>query len=573
MAHIDAGKTTTTERILYHSGKIHKMGEVHEGKAQMDFMDQEQERGITIQSAATTVYWQGHQINIIDTPGHVDFTAEVERSLRVLDGGIVVLDGKKGVEAQTETVWRQAKKYKIPRLIFINKMDGVDNVEKFDENLKSIREKLHTIPLPVQFPIGAGRELEGVVDIIEQKAYYCQMGDKEEKYQIKDIPTNLLEKAKQYRRELIEKIIEHDEKLALKYLEGEQLSVEEIKKLLRQATLTGKHFPVFCGSAYKYVGVKLVLNGVVDYLPSPLDMAEIPVFSLRDKNKAGKILANSYIYNVNQDKKERISQLVRVHANDKEKIKEVGAGDIAAAINLEHTITDKETGQMIIAGMGELHLEVSMERLRREYKLDIESKPPKTGGRGHDARIWITFEPNKGKGFEFVDAKKGQDMSSKDAEEVKEGLEEAMSSGLLLNYPLLDVKATLLGGKRHEVDTQPGDFKNAAVLAFRENKEKLGLVLLEPIMQLQVIVPKDYMGDILANLGSRRATIENTKEEEDNTYIDGKIPLKEILNYSTILRQLTKGRGTYSMHLSHYQEVPKETLEKILKEEKILLGE
>jgi elongation factor G len=554
-------------------------------------------------------------------------------------------------------------------------MDGVDNVEKFTDNLKSIREKLHASPLPVQFPIGAGRELEGVVDVIEQKAYYCQMGDKEEKYQIKEIPPNLLEKAKRYRQELVEGIIEQDEKLMTKYLDGhlkiQELSVAEIKKLLRKATLTGKYFPVFCGSAYKYVGVKLVLNGVVDYLPSPLDVPPIPVFLPQDKSKqseidcnsslpylalafkimvdnfnnkltffrvyAGKVTANSYIYNVNRGKKERISRLVRMHANNKEEIKEVGTGDIAAAIGLENTITgdtfgdeknpllletidfaepvitqalepktnqdkdklrealeklkiqdpsfkywiDRETGQMIIAGMGELHLEVSVERLRREFKLEIESKQQKvsyretitkkvenvegeykkqTGGSGHFARVKLTFEPNKGKGFEFVDAKKGQEMSNKDAEEVKEGIEEAMSTGLFLNYPLLDIKVTLLEGKRHMVDTKPGDFKEAAIRAFRgdgveERKKKiqeLGVVLLEPIMQVEVVVPKDYMGDILADLGSRRTSIENTEEKEGDSYIGGKTPLREILNYSTVLRQITKGRGTYSMHLSHY---------------------
>ncbi|CAI2195386.1 10054_t:CDS:2, partial [Funneliformis geosporum] len=453
MAHIDAGKTTTTERILYHCKKIWKMGEVH---------DKEE-----------------HQINIIDTPGHVDFTAEVERSLRVLDGGIVVMDGKKGVEAQTETVWRQAKKYNVPRIIFINKMDGVENEEKFVDNLKSIREKLGVEPLPIQFPIGAGRELKGIVDIIEQKAYYYhQLGDKEkakeEEYQVKEIPSHLVERTKKYRHELVEKIgkvIEQNEELLLKHLEGHELSVEEIKKMLRQATLTGEYFPVFCGSAYKHVGVKLLLDGVVDYLPSPLDVGEIPTFSLLDKNKegsincnsplpylalvfkivfddrnqrvtfirvyAGKISAGSQIYNVNQGKEERIRSLVRMHANIKEGIEKVEAGDIAAIIGLEYAITgdtfgdrknpllleaidfaepvisqaieprtnkdkdklrdalenlkvqdpsfkyrmDRETGQMIIAGMGELHLEVSVERLRKEYKLDIESKQQKVSYR------------------------------------------------------------------------------------------------------------------------------------------------------------------------------------------------
>lgn len=703
MAHIDAGKTTTTERILYLCGKIHKIREVRgkedDGKgATMDYMEQERKRGITIQSAATTVYWKDRQINIIDTPGHVDFTAEVERSLRILDGGIVVMDGKKGVEAQTETVWRQAKKYNVPRVIFINKMDGVENEEKFTENLKSIWEKLRVEPLPVQFPIGAGRELEGIVDIIEQKAcYYYQLDNKEkareEEYQIKEIPPHLVKRTKKYRHELLEKIgkvIEQNEELLLKHLEGQELTTEEIKKLLRQATLTGEYFPVFCGSAYKHVGVKLLLDGVVDYLPSPLDVGEMPVFSLQDKNKegfvncnsplpclalafkiifddrnqrvtfvrvyAGKISAGSRLYNVNQDKSETVSSLVRMHANNKEKIEKVEAGDIAAIVGLEYAITgdtfgdkknpllletidfaepvisqaiepktsndadklkdaldklkvqdpsfksriDRETGQMVIAGMGELHLEVSVERLRKEYKVDVEVKQckvsyretitkklenvevwykKKTGGSGHDARIWINFEPNEGKGFKFIDKTSGQGMDKKkgEVEEVRKGLEEAISSGLLLNYPILDLKATLTKGQRHEVDTKPGDFKQAAILALRgdgvEEKQKriqeLGVSLLEPIMQIEIIVPRDYMGDVLADLGRRRTVVEDTEEKEGNTYINGKTPLKEMLSYSTTLRQLTKGRGEYSMHLSRYQAVPKGILEEILKEEKL----
>ena len=690
MAHIDAGKTTTTERILFHSGKIHKIGEVHEGKAQMDFMDQEQERGITIQSAATTVYWKDHQINIIDTPGHVDFTAEVERSLRVLDGGIVVLDGKKGVEAQTETVWRQAKKYNIPRLIFVNKMDGIDNIEKFDHCLKSISEKLNAIPLVVQFPIGAGKELKGVVDIVEQKACYFQMGDKDENYQVQEIPSELLNLAKKYQRELIEKIIEYDENLFLKYCESNgqlQLQVGEIKKLLRSATLTGKKFPVFCGSAYKHVGIKLVLDGVVDYLPSPLDVNEISVFSPKDKSKeilvnfnsnlsclalafkvvidnkyntrltffriyAGEMSTNSYVYNVNKGIRERV-RLVRIYADKKEEIKKVGVGDIVGATGLEHTITgdtigdesnplllenisfadpvisqaiepktnadkdklkeameklkvqdpsfkywiDRETSQMIIAGMGELHLEISTERLRREYKLDIETKQQKvsyretiknnfetwaeykkqSGGHGHFARILVRFEPNPGKGFEFSNKIRGEAVPKKFAEAVGDGLEEAAANGLLLGYPTVDLKVSLLDGKTHPVDSSDADFKEAAILAFRgDNKEEreikkreLGVVLLEPIMKIEVVVPKDYMGDVLANLGSRRTMIENTEEKEGESHIEGKVPLKEILSYSTILRQLTKGRGTYSMEFSHYQEVPQEKLKEMFEEEKL----
>nr|CAG8538831.1 1760_t:CDS:2 [Entrophospora candida] len=544
IAHIDAGKTTTTESVLYLTGRTHEVGKVHEGTATMDHDKQEQERGITIFSAATT--------------------------------------------AQTETVWRQANKYKTPRLIFVNKMDGVDNVEKFTENLRSIQEKLYAVTLVAQFPIGVGKELEGVVDVIGQKAYYFQMGDKDENYQVKEIPSNLLKKTKEYRKELIEKIIDLDENLTLKYLEGKELQVEEIKNLLRRATLTGKYFPVFCGSAYKHVGIKLVLDGVVDYLPSPQDVKEILAFSPRDKTKpkivnystplpclalafkivvdnynnkltffrvyAGKVLANSYVYNVNRDKRERVSRLVRMYADKKEEIKEAGAGDIAVAIGLEHTITgdtfgeekepllletinfaEPETGQMIIAGMGELHLEVSIERLKSEYRLAIESEQQK---------------PNEGRGFEFVDAKKGQEMSDTDAKEVKEGLEEAMSLGLLLGYPLLDIKATLLKGERHSTDTKPGDFKEAAILAFRgkgteerkEKIEKLGVVLLEPIMQLEVVAPKDYMGNILSDLGSRRTIIENTEEREGSAHISGKTPLKEMLNYLTTLRQLTGGR-------------------------------
>ncbi|CAI2162020.1 2932_t:CDS:2 [Funneliformis geosporum] len=537
-------------------------------------------------------------------------------------------------------------------------MDGVDNEERFSENLKSIQEKLQVVPSVVQFPIGAGKELEGLVDVVEQKAYYFQLGDKKENYQVKEIPANLLAKAKKYQKELLEnlgKIIEEDKELALKYLEGQAFQAEEIKKLLRKATLTGEYFPVFCGSAYKQVGVKLILDGVVDYLPSPLDIAKVSAFSQRDENKetlvncnsplpylalafkivfdehnqritfirvyAGKISAGTLIYNVNRKEEERVNSLVRIHADNKKKIEEVRAGDIAAVIGLKYTITgdtfsekknplllenidfaepvisqaiepktnkdgnkladclnklkiqdpsfrtkqDRETGQMVIEGMGELHLEVLMERLRQEYKVDIERKQrKKTGGSGHDARVWITFEPNeKGKGFKFVDAKKGQDMSSGDAEEVRQGIEEAASSGLLLNYPVVDLKATLTKGERHAVDTKPGDFKQAAIIALRgdgvEEREKriqdLGVILLEPIMQFEVVVPVDYTGTVTGDLNSRRAIIEEKEATEGNSYIQGKIPLKEMLNYSTILRQLTGGRGEYSMQLSTYQKV------------------
>ncbi|CAG8678098.1 36631_t:CDS:2 [Racocetra persica] len=509
-------------------------------------------------------------------------------------------------------------------------MDGVDNIGRFDECLKSIREKLRAVPLVVQFPIGAGRELEGLIDIVEQKAHYFQLGDKNENYQTKEIPSHLTKKTQKYRQELLEKLVEielekmveegrEESPILQKYEKKEELSGAEIKKLLRQVTLTGRYFPTFCGSAYKHVGVKLLLDGVVDYLPSPLDVPKITVYSPRDKNKtgeincnsplsclalafkiifddynnkltffrvyAGKVESNSYVYNVNKKRKERVSRLFLMHANDKEIIKEVGAGNIAVAIGLENTVTgdtlgeENKTGQMIIAGMGEVHLEVLVERLRREFKLAIESKQQRVSYRETiTKKVKLAFEPNPGKGFEFVDAKKGQEMSDKDAEEVKEGLEESMSSGLLLSYPLLDIKATLLEGKRHEVDTKPGDFKNAAVLAFRGDgvaeKEKrikeLGVVLLEPIMQTTVIVPKDYLGDTLASLGRCHAVIENTEEKEGESFITGKAPLRETLNYLATLRQLTGGRGAYSSYLSHYQAVAKDTLEEILKEKKLL---
>lgn len=683
IAHIDGGKTTTTERFLYHTGKKRKIGDVDEGNTTTDSMDQEKERGITIQSACITIYWKSFQINLIDTPGHVDFTAEVERSLRVLDGAIVILDGKKGVEAQTETVWRQANKYQIPRLVFINKMDSVDGIEKFTECLKSIKDKFNVNPFPLQFPIGAGKELKGVIDIVEQKAHYFQFGEKDENYQTQEIPDDLLSQAHQYYQELLEKIIEYDENLALKYLEGQKLTVAEIKKLIRQATLTGKFFPVFCGSAHKNIGVKLLLDAVVDYLPSPLDKEGLPYFSPKDKSKQGlvncntplflalafKIIisynnkltffrvyggtlkANSYIYNVNSGKEER-GRLVRINADDKEDISEVGPGDIAGIMGLEYTITgdtfgeknnpflletidfaepvitqaiepktnqdkdrlkealeklrvqdpsfkywiDRETGQMIIAGMGELHLEISIERLRREHKLDILTKQQKvsyrenikettetwaeykkqSGGHGHFARILVRFEPNPERGFEFVNAIRGDSVPKKFAQAVKDGIEEVMSAGLLLGYRLTDIKATLLDGKTHPVDSAEEDFKEAGVLALRESKEKLGLVLLEPIMKVEITIPifsgneKQY-GEVLSNLTSHRGIIEESEENQQfkTRTLQAKVPLSQMFGYSTTLRSITQGRGNYSMEFSHYQQVPTVVLNEILKEEKL----
>ncbi|RHZ37040.1 elongation factor G [endosymbiont GvMRE of Glomus versiforme] len=680
MAHIDAGKTTTTERILYHAGKIRKIGEVHTGEAQMDWMAQEKKRGITITSAATTVFWQKHQINIIDTPGHVDFTAEVERSLRVLDGGIAVIDGKEGVEAQTETVWNQADKYQIPRLVFINKMDDVDDVEnRFTACCQSLEERLYAKLLVCQFPIGEYQGIEGIIDLIEEKAYYFS-GEREENYQTKEIPTRLREKVQTYRQNLLERIISYDEKLGLKYLEGQSLTIQEIKNLIRKAVLSGEHFAVFCGSAYKHVGVKLLLDGVIDYLPSPLDSHQITVLSNQEEKVistfdyphslalafkimsfsfakltfirvyCGKISANSYVYNISKDKKERVSRLVRMHANKQEVVSEIKMGDIAAVIGLNYTKTgdtlcsekedilleqisftepvislaiesestqdqnklikslqtlgeedptfihhyNKETRQTIISGMGELHLEVLVERLKSEFGVEVKVGKPQvsyretitkkkenvegeyikqTGGSGHYAKVEITFEPNeRGKGFEFIDIKSGQEMSNKDAEEVKKGLEEAMLSGLLLGYPLLDMKVTLIGGKRHPVDTKPGDFKMAAISAFRgngieERKKKaqdLGVILLEPIMKLEVSnVPEEYYGVVLASITQKRGTVESIEKKKETYLLKAQIPLAETFGYSTILRSSTQGRATHYLQFSHYQEVPPYVIEKL----------
>jgi elongation factor G len=768
VAHIDAGKTTTTESILYLTGETRKVGKVHEGDTVTDFDPQERKRGITIYSAAVEFFWERlqkkYRVNLIDTPGHVDFTAEVERSLRVLDGAVVVLDGSKGVQAQTETVWKQANKYKIPRLIFVNKMDNADNEEKFDECLTSIRERLNAAPLPVQFPIGVGKDLKGVVDVIEQKAYYFQTGDRDENYQIKEIPPELLKKTRSYRQYLIEKIIEFDENLGMKYLESQDLQTVEVRKLLRQATLTGTLFPLFCGSAYRNVGVKMVLDGTIDYLPSPLEVGEIPVFSPQSKKQeglincdspvsclalafkvvideynnrwtflrvyAGKILANSYVWNANVGKKVRVSRLVKMHADKKEEIKEVGAGDIAAAVGLENTVTgntlcgeskvllleaiefpetvisqaiepktnedkeklrnaleklkvqdpsfehriDRETGQMIIAGMGELHLEILVERLRSEYKVNIETRQQKvayretikntvndikylhkkqTGGAGERAEVHLDFEPvinneitnpkrvlndaekkaeiqsiqenlnrwgikleelgpsnrnfeseinqlgpqqlvelkkihdrvereawekrkkkysvitDKFINNEFIDAIRGEDIPKQFRPAVKDGLENVFSRGVLLGYPIVDVKVTLRGGAWHSVDSSYQAFERAGCDAFKENVEKFELVLLEPIMKVEVSTPSDYYGNVLGDLNRRRGEIEKEEEVNQTKNLYAKVPLVEMFGYSTQLRSLTQGRASYSMEFSHYQEVPGGVLQKIIKERKL----
>jgi elongation factor G len=673
MAHIDAGKTTTSERILFLAGKIYKIGETHEGQSQLDWMEQEKERGITITSAATTVFWKEFQINIIDTPGHVDFTAEVERSLRVLDGAILVVDAQAGVEPQTETVWRQANNYETPRIIFLNKMDktGAD----FFYSLKSIEDKLNASSLVLQLPIGSENDFGGIVDIVTQKAYYFKSKDIDENFETGKVPENLVSKLFQYRQLLIEKIIEYDEELASKYLDNNSLSEFEIKLLVRKATITGKHFPIFCGTAFKHMGVRFLLDAVIDYLPSPDDSKKIKAFSVKDNSEivqiksgdcaalafkimndpfgkltflrvySGKITANSYLFNSNNQKMERISRLLRIHANKREEIKEIAAGDIAAAVGLKNTSTgntlceenkqflletikfadpvislaiepktkidqdkisfslgkiseedptfkyysDAETGQMIISGMGELHLDVIVERLKREYNVQVNIGKPEvayretiknltesegkyikqSGGHGQYGHVWIKFEPNPNKGFEFFDAIKGGVIPKEYINPVKEGLIDSISSGLLLGYPMVDIKATLFDGSYHDVDSSELAFKIASSICFRESKSKLKIVLLEPIMKLEVTVPDEYYGDIINNIVSRRGSIENAERIGNLYKIHVKSPLSEMSGYSTTLRSLTQGRGNYSMELASYEEVPKYITEELIKKKNL----
>lgn len=669
MAHIDAGKTTTSERILFLAGKIYKIGETHEGQSQLDWMEQEKERGITITSAATTVFWKEFQINIIDTPGHVDFTAEVERSLRVLDGAILVVDAQAGVEPQTETVWRQANNYETPRIIFLNKMDKTG--ANFFYSLKSVEDKLNASSLVLQLPIGSENDFQGIVDIVTQKAYYFKSKDIDENFETGEVPENLVSKLSQYRQLLVEKIIEYDEELASKYLDNNFLSESEIKLLVRKATITGKHFPIFCGTAFKHMGVRFLLDAVVDYLPSPNDSKKIKAFSVKDNSEvvqigpgdcaalafkimndpfgkltflrvySGRITANSYLFNSNNQKMERISRLLRIHANKREEIKEIVAGDIAAAVGLKNTGTgntlcgenkqflletinfadpvislaiepktktdqdkisfslgkiseedptfkyysDAETGQMIISGMGELHLDVIVERLKREYSVQVNIGKPEvayretiknsieaegkyikqSGGHGQYGHVWIKFEPNPNKGFEFFDAIKGGVIPKEYINPVKEGLIDSISSGLLLGYPMVDIKATLFDGSYHDVDSSELAFKIASSICFRESKSKLKIVLLEPVMKLEITVPDEYYGDIINNIVSRRGSVENAEKIGNLYKIHVKSPLSEMSGYSTTLRSLTQGRGNYSMELASYEEVPEYITEELIK--------
>ena len=671
MAHIDAGKTTTTERILYYTGVNHKMGETHDGASTMDWMAQEQERGITITSAATTAFWKGHRINIIDTPGHVDFTVEVERSLRVLDGAVTVLDAKAGVEPQTETVWRQATEYNVPRIVFVNKMDAIG--ADFIMSCNTIVDRLGAKSCPIQLPIGAESTFKGIVDIIERKAeiYTNDLGTNIE---VTDVPEDLQDLTEEYRMKLLEYLADYDEDLMMQVLEGEEPSVEEIKRVLRIAVCNGDFFPVLCGSAYKNKGVQMVLDAVVDYLPSPLDIPSIngttldgeaeqrhasddePFAALAFKIAAdpfvgklsffrvysGKATAGSYVLNSTKNKKERFGRIVQMHANARKEISEVYAGDIAAAVGLKNTTTgdtlcdeknpiilesmefpepvielslepktkadqdkmglalaklaeedptfktytNEETGQTIIAGVGELHLDIIVDRLRREFKVEANVGKPQvayretirdtaecegkyirqSGGKGQYGHVWFRFEPNEGKGFEFVDAVVGGTVPREFIKPTNEGLVDALDNGMIAGYPVIDIKATLFDGSYHDVDSSEMAFKIAASMALKEAAKKCKPVLLEPIMFVEVTAPSEYLGSVMGDVSSRRGQITEQEERGNAVIVRAMIPLSEMFGYVTDLRSFTQGRGNYSMKFDHYSEVPKSISEKIIKE-------
>ena len=670
MAHIDAGKTTTTERVLYYTGKIHKIGETHEGASQMDWMEQEQERGITITSAATTAQWNGYRVNIIDTPGHVDFTVEVERSLRVLDGAVTVLDSKAGVEPQTETVWRQATTYGVPRIVFCNKMDatGAD----FIMSLESLEKRLGVHGVAIQLPIGAEDTFEGVIDLIKMKAVYFE-GDKGENVVYKDIPEEYVAQAQEYRAKMLDSAASYDDDLMMKVLEEEEPTAEEIKAAIRKGVLAVELFPVLCGSAYKDKGVQPMLDAVIDYLPAPTDIPSIkgideneneierhasdeePFAALAFKIMAdpfvGKLTffrvysgtaeAGSYVLNSTKGKKERLGRILQMHANKRNEISTVYAGDIAAAVGFKNTTTgdticdeknfvilekmefpepvielaiepktkqdqDKlgtglaklaeedptfktytnpETGDTVIAGMGELHLDVIVDRLKREFKVeanvgapqvayretitqaaDCEGKYVKqSGGRGQYGHVWIKFEPNEGKGFEFVDAIVGGAVPREYINSVKVGLEDALETGMIAGYPVLDVKATLFDGSYHDVDSSEMAYKVAASLALKAAGKKCAPVILEPIMAVEVVAPAEYLGSVMGDVSSRRGMIEGQEERGNAVSVQASVPLSEMFGYATDLRSFTQGRGNYTMRFDRYEPVPKSIREEIIK--------
>ncbi len=675
IAHIDAGKTTTTERVLFYTGISHKIGEVHEGEATMDWMEQEQERGITITAAATTCFWKDHQINIIDTPGHVDFTVEVERSMRVLDGGVVVFDGKEGVEPQSETVWRQADKYNVPRICFINKIDkeGAD----FERALQTIYDRLTPNAVAIQYPIGARGDFEGVVDLITMKEYRFdgKMGEKVLESELSDAMRPV---AEEWREKMIEKIVEHDEALMEKYLGGEEISVDELKKTLRVATIAGELNPVLTGTALQNKGVQLVLDAVVDYLPSPIDIPatqatavdneeeiierkaddDAPLAALAFKVAtdpyvgqlvffrvySGTIAAGSYVLNASSGKKERVGRILRMHANSREEVASLGAGEIGALVGMKNTRTgdtlcavdapvllesmtfpepvisiavepktksdqekmgvalaklsdedptlrvhtDEETGQTILAGMGELHLDIIVDRMKREFQVEANIGAPQvayretitksveaegkfvkqSGGRGQYGHCWVRLEPGEeGSGFEFVDEIKGGVIPQEYIKPAAKGMEEAMQNGVIAGYPMVDIKATLYDGSYHDVDSSEAAFKVAGSMAFKAAARNANPILLEPIMKVQVTTPEEFMGDIVGDINAKRGMIKEMNDRGEGNaavkIIDAEIPLSSMFGYATQLRSMSQGRANYAMEFGHYGEVPKNVAEEV----------
>ena len=670
MAHVDAGKTTVTERVLFHTHKIHKIGETHDGESQMDWMEQEKERGITITSAATTAFWKGNRLNIIDTPGHVDFTIEVTRSLRVLDGAVTVLDSQNGVEPQTENVWRQATEMGVPRLVFSNKMDkmGAD----FAASVESIKARLGVKATAIQWPIGAESEFDGIIDLVTMKAYHYD-GKSEENPEEIEIPADLKDIAEEKRIAMIEDAAEFDEELMEKYLEGAEISVDLIKRAIRKGVLAVKMFPVMCGTALGNIGVKLMLDAVIDYLPAPTD---IPSIKGHDENDhevlrhasdsepfsalafkimtdpfvgrlsffrvySGTLKSGSYVLNANKGVKERIGRILQMHANNRTEIQEVFAGDIAAAVGLKNTTTgdtlcdekhevilekmvipepvisiaiepkskgdqekmstalqklaeedptfraetDQESGQTVISGMGELHLDVLVDRMKREFGVEANIGKPQvayretltvagdcegkyikqSGGRGQYGHVWVKFEPNKDKGYEFVDAIVGGVVPREYIPVVDKGLQEAMKTGVLAGYPMIDVKATLFDGSYHDVDSNEMAFKVAASLALKEAKKNCKPVLLEPIMKVDIVVPEEYLGNVMGDVTSRRGRPMGQEAQGNSLKINAYVPLSEMFGYATSLRSNTQGRGTFMMLFDHYEEVPKSISEDIIK--------
>ena len=674
MAHIDAGKTTFTERVLFHTGITHKIGETHDGESQMDWMEQEKERGITITSAATTAHWKGYRLNIIDTPGHVDFTIEVSRSLRVLDGAIALIDAQAGVETQTEQVWRQANEWKVPRMIFANKMDKMG--ANFEFSLETIKDRLSEKSAPIEWPIGAEDNFSGIIDLVSMKAYHYD-GEQHENATEIEIPAELKDIAEEKHMELVEMVSMFDDALMEKYLEDGELTVEEIKSAIRKGVLAGEFYPVLCGTALGNKGVKLALDAVLDYLPAPTDIPAIKGIDMNDnpiERKAsdnepfsalafkvmndpfvgnltffrvysGTLKSGSYVYNSSKGEKERIGRILQMHANQRKEITEVYAGEIAAAVGLKDTFTgdtlcdekhpvilekmtfpepvielaiepkskadqekmslalqklakedpsfrattNHETGQTIIAGMGELHLDVLVDRMRREFDVECNTGKPQvayretltqtaecegkyikqSGGRGQYGHVWVKFEPNKDKGYEFVDEVVGGVVPREYIGVVDKGLQEALEGGVLAGYPMIDVKCTLFDGSYHDVDSNEMAFKIAASMALKEAKNKCKPVILEPIMKVDVVVPEEYMGTVMGDLTSRRGRPLGNESRGKDLEIGAMVPLAEMFGYMTVLRSNTQGRGQYQMVFDHYEEVPRNIAEDIIKKNSV----